>query len=86
MSKRLRFHLSVDGLARTRLAHSPLWEAIFSLRAISDPAASGLHEPWATSARTRLDGIDVETLLSLWTPCGAVPDFLTPVPLSSRPE
>ncbi len=86
MSKRLRFHLSVDGLARTRLAHSPLWEAIFSLRAIADPAASGLHEPWATSARTRLDGIDIETLLSLWTPCGSVPDFLTPLPLSSRPR
>ena len=28
----------------------------------------------------------METLLSLWTPCGAVPDFLTPLPLSSRPR
>jgi hypothetical protein len=86
MSRRLRFHLSVDGLARTRLAHSPLWEAIFSIRAIADPAASGLHRPWAEAAGSRLDGIDVETLVSLWTPCGAVPDFLTPLPLASRPR
>ncbi len=86
MSRRLRFHLSVDGLARTRLAHSPLWEAVFSLRAVADPAASGLHEPWALSARSRLDGVDLETLLALWTPCSAVPDFLTPPPLSSRPQ
>ena len=25
-------------------------------------------------------------MLALWTPCGAVPDFLTPLPLSSRPR
>ena len=86
MSRRLRFHLSVDGLARTRLAHSPLWEAVFSLRAVADPAASSLHEPWAVAARSRLDGIDVDTLLALWTPCAAVPDFLTPPPVSSRPQ
>ena len=86
MSRRLRFHLSVDGLARTRLAHSPLWEAIFSLRAVANPTGSSLHEPWAVAARSRLDGIDVDTLLALWTPCSAVPDFLTPPPLSSRPQ
>ena len=86
MSRRLRFHLSVDGLARTRLAHSPLWEAVFSLRAVADPTASSLHEPWAVAARSRLDGIDVDTLLALWTPCAAVPDFLTPPPVSSRPQ
>ena len=86
MSRRLRFHLSVDGLARTRLAHSPLWEAVFSLRAVADPTASTLHEPWAVAARSRLDGIDVDTLLALWTPCAAVPDFLTPPPVSSRPQ
>ena len=27
------------------LAHSPLWEAVFSLRAVADPTASSLHEP-----------------------------------------
>jgi DNA-binding transcriptional ArsR family regulator len=86
MSRRLRFHLSVDGLARTRLAHSPLWEAIFSLRAVGDPTASALHEPWAVAARSRLDGIDVDTLLALWTPCAAVPDFLTPPPVTGRPQ
>jgi DNA-binding transcriptional ArsR family regulator len=86
MSRRLRFHLSVDGLARTRLAHSPLWEAVFSLRAVADPAASGLHEPWAVAARSRLDGVDLDTLVALWTPCGAVPDFLTPLPASTRPR
>jgi hypothetical protein len=59
---------------------------VFSLRAVADPAASSLHEPWAVAARSRLDGIDVDTLLSLWTPCAAVPDFLTPPPLSSRPQ
>ena len=85
MGHRLRLHLSVDGLARTRLAHSPLLEAVFSLRALADPAANPLHAPWALAARSRLDGIDLETLLSLWTPCAAVPDFLTPPPLSGSP-
>ena len=50
------------------------------------PTASSLHEPWAVAARSRLDGIDVDTLLALWTPCSAVPDFLTPPPVSSRPQ
>jgi len=86
MGHRLRLHLSVDGLARTRLAHSPLLEAVFSLRTLADPAGSSLHTPWALAARSRLDGIDVETLLSLWTPCAAVPDFLTPPPRSGSPQ
>jgi hypothetical protein len=86
MSRRLRLHLSVDGLARTRLAHSPLMEAVFSLRTLADPAAIPLHAPWALAARSRLDGVDLETLLSLWTPCAAVPDFLTPPPLSGSPQ
>jgi hypothetical protein len=86
MGRRLRLHLSVDGLARTRLAHSPLMEAVFSLRTLADPASSPLHAPWALAARSRLDGIDVETLLSLWTPCAAVPDFLTPPPLTASPQ
>ena len=83
MGRRLRLHLSVDGLARTRLAHSPLWETVFSLRVLRDPGASSLHAPWALAARSRLDGIDHETLLSLWSPCAAAPDFLTPAPLST---
>ena len=83
MGRRLRLHLSVDGLARTRLAHSPLWETVFSLRVLRDPGASSLHAPWALAARSRLDGIDHETLLSLWSPCAAAPDFLTPPPLST---
>jgi DNA-binding transcriptional ArsR family regulator len=86
MGHRLRLHLSVDGLARTRLAHSPLLEAVFSLRALADPAVIPLHRAWALAARSRLDGIDVETLLSLWTPCAAVPDFLTPPPHSGSPQ
>ena len=64
-------------------ARSPLWEAVFSLRAVADPDAT-LHEPWAVAALSRLDGIDVETLLALWTPCAACPT--TPPPLSSRPQ
>ena len=42
--------------------------------------------PGPLGARSRLDGIDVETLLSLWTPCAAVPDFLTPPPLTGSPQ
>jgi DNA-binding transcriptional ArsR family regulator len=77
-------HLSVDGLAGTRLAHSPLLETVFSLRSLADPDICPLHQPWAVGARSRLDGIDVETLLALWTPCRAAPDFLTPPPPPGR--
>jgi biotin operon repressor len=84
MGRRLRLQLSVDGLARTRLAHSPLWETVFSLRVLGDPAAAPLHGPWVLSARSRLDGVDYEPLLALWSTCGAAPDFLTPLPLPGR--
>lgn len=80
MGQRLRLNLSVDGLARTRLAHSPLFEAVNSLRALAEPEANPLHRPWALAARSRVDGIDTETLLALWSDCPAVPDFLTPPP------
>lgn len=86
MSGRLRFQLSVDGLARTRLVYSPLWETVFSLRTLADPGDGGVHAPWARSARSRLDGIDAETLLALWTPTALVPDFLTPTPTPGRPS
>ncbi len=84
MARRLRLHLSVDGLAGTRLAYSPLLETVFSLRTLAAPDTSPVHRPWALAVRSRLDGIDLDTLLALSTPAHPAPDFLTPPPPPGR--
>ena len=77
----IRFVLSVEDLARTRVAISPMWEAIRSLGALQDPAAAALHLPWLRSLSGRLGEIALEPVLALIPPRGYMPDFLTPPPI-----
>ena len=76
----VRFVFSVEDLARTRFAISPLWEATRSLVALQDPSTAALHLPWLRSLSGRLGGIALEPVVALIPARGYWPDFLTPPP------
>jgi DNA-binding transcriptional ArsR family regulator len=75
-----------EDLAQTRLACSPLWETIESLRMRQDPAAFAVHEEWVRVSEERLRGFDFGELLELVPPVGYIPDFLTPPPQAPLPS
>ena len=76
----VRFVFTVEDLARTRFAISPIWELTRSLVALRDPAYAALHVPWLRSLSGRLDGLPLERAIELAPSQGYVPDFLTPPP------
>jgi DNA-binding transcriptional ArsR family regulator len=76
----VRFVFSVEDLARTRFAISPLFELVHSLVALRDPAHAALHVPWLRSLSGRLDGLALERAVVLLPPRGYSPDFVTPPP------
>jgi DNA-binding transcriptional ArsR family regulator len=71
----IRFVFSVEDLARTRFAISPLWEVMRSLVALRDPSTAALHVPWLRSLSGRLGGIALEPVVVLMPPRGYVPDW-----------
>ena len=73
---------SVEDLARTRFAVSPLFELVRSLTALSDPSSAALHLPWLRTLSGRLTGLDLKPAVALVPPRGYSPDFLTPAPAS----
>jgi hypothetical protein len=76
----VRFVFSVEDLARTRFAISPMHELVSSLVAWRDPSHAALHVPFLRSLSGRLDGLELERAVVLTPPSGYVPDFLTPPP------
>lgn len=76
----VRFVFTVEDLARTRFAISPMWELERSLVALRDPSHAALHVPWLRSLSGRLDGLALEKAVALTPPRGFNPDFLTPPP------
>jgi hypothetical protein len=78
---------SVDELARTRLAFSPLWEIVASAGVLRHPGEHALHLPWVKQAAAALDeaGVDVTPLADL-VAGRHVPRFLAPAPASPVPE
>jgi DNA-binding transcriptional ArsR family regulator len=76
----VRFAFTVEDLARTRFAISPMWELVRSLVALRDPSHAALHLPWLRSLSGRLDGLALERAVALIAPRGYTPDFLTPPP------
>ncbi len=74
----ITFVLSPDVLGQTRFAFSPLTEATLSLRLIGQPRSSHVHSPWLREARGRLDGLDMELLLSLVPPGRYIASCLVP--------
>lgn len=76
----VRFVFTVEDLARTRFAISPMWELVRSLLALRDPSTAALHVPWLRSLSGRLGGIALEPVVALLPLSGYAPDFLTPPP------
>ena len=77
----VRFVFSLEDLALTRLAISPMWELVHSLLALRDPSHAALHVPWLRSLSGRLHGLALEPAVALTPPRGFTPDFLLPVPI-----
>src|SRR3954470_9521025 len=76
----VRFVFSVEDLARTRFAISPMFELERSLLALRDPSTAALHVPWLRSLSGRLAGIELEPAVALTPTSGYRPDFVTPPP------
>src|SRR3954452_2541556 len=76
----VRFVFTVEDLARTRFAVSPLFELVSSLLALRDPSTAALHLPWLRSLSGRLEGVELERAAALTPQIGYQPDFLTPPP------
>jgi DNA-binding transcriptional ArsR family regulator len=76
----VRFVFSVEDLARTRFAVSPIYELVHSLVAFRDPSHAAVHLPWLRALSGRLDGLPLTRAVALIHPSGYVPDFLFPPP------
>ncbi len=76
------FTFSVDDLARTRFAISPMWELISGLALLRDPSLASLHLPWVEEVRAAAREVDSAVPLALIAPRSYMPDFLTPPPSS----
>ena len=76
----LEYRLTVEGLAQTRLAYSPVHETVLSLRVHRRPEIHAEHLPWLARTRTAFAELDSELLLSLISPDRFIPDYLTPRP------
>ncbi|MGV9382161.1 DUF5937 family protein [Nonomuraea sp. NPDC003707] len=85
MKARLAF--SVNDLAETRFAVSPMWEVVTSVRALAAAVVPRPHRNWADQVRPRLAaaGLDRGWLADMIPPSGHLPDFLNPAPTTSSP-
>ena len=81
----ITFELSVEDLADTRFALSPLHETVLSLRVLRDPGLYALHLPWRRPVLGQLARLDTALLMALEGRTRALPDFLTPRPPSFAP-
>lgn len=78
----IRFLLRVEDLADTRFALSPLHETVFSLWALRDPGRYPLHLAWRAAVLHRVVAERLRLLLALVGDSRALPDFLTPPPVT----
>lgn len=73
-------------LTNVRFAISPLFELHQSVRALADPDARALHDPWITATRQRIPARDLELLRALLPPGAYAPDFIHPPPSTPHSE
>lgn len=79
--------LGARDLSHTRLAFSPLWETVASIRVLQSPARHSVHLPWVHQTRPLVRALPGHDLLTaLVPPRGYLPDFLTPPPASPLPS
>lgn len=82
----IELRLTVEDLAQTRFAVSPLFEAVMSVRPLRDPARHAVHLPWVRRARSAVAGLDLSLLDALLPPTGYLPDFIAPPPTTPLPD
>jgi DNA-binding transcriptional ArsR family regulator len=85
----LELKFSAADVANTRMAISPLWEIVVSIRLLKDPSPVALHLPWVKETRTRLAQLrtDIGLLTDLVpVPTTYIPDFLSPSPNRPIPD
>jgi DNA-binding transcriptional ArsR family regulator len=85
----LEVKFSAPDVANTRMAISPLWEIVVSVRVLKDPCPVALHVPWREDALQRLNRarIDTTLLFDLIPPVSSyIPDFLAPSPERPIPD
>jgi hypothetical protein len=81
------FEFTVEDLARTRFAISPMWELVQSVRALVDPSRAAVHLPWLAELKDgRLSGLDLSAAVAFVPALGYIPDFLSPPPDSPLME
>jgi DNA-binding transcriptional ArsR family regulator len=76
----ITFVFSLDDLARTRFAISPMWELMSAIRSLRRPAVAATHLPWIRQALPIARELGLVSTLSILPPEGYLPDFLTPPP------
>src|ERR1044072_2520978 len=76
----LTYVFSVDDLARTRFAISPMFELTSRLRALRETGRPPMHLPWFHEAIPAAYEIGLEPWLTMLPPRGYIPDFITPPP------
>jgi len=82
----LTITFTVPDLARTRLAMSPLWEVVASVRLLKSRRPHQFHGRWVTETRERIAGVELGLLFDLIDPeVWYLADFLTPPPQSPLP-
>ncbi|WP_238151372.1 hypothetical protein [Kribbella sindirgiensis] len=73
----ITIRLTAGDIGRIRFALSPVWEAVTSVRALSNNTARSVHGPWLQKVRPTIEGDDLTLLRALIPPDGYIPDFLT---------
>jgi DNA-binding transcriptional ArsR family regulator len=76
----ITIRLDAGDVGRIRFALSPVWEAVTSVRALSNNTARSVHGPWLQKVRPIIDGPDLTLLKALIPSYGYIPDFITPAP------
>ncbi len=76
----ITIRLNAGDVGRIRFALSPVWEAVTSVRALSNNTAGSVHGPWLQKVRPIIEGSDLTLLRALIPPVGYIPDFITPAP------
>lgn len=78
---------TVQDLAQTRFAVSPLWEVVAAVRVLKSAAEHPLHRPWIEQVRPRLAGLDLRLLTELVpVPTRVIPAFICPPPTTPMPD
>jgi DNA-binding transcriptional ArsR family regulator len=72
--------MSLDDLARTRVAYSPMWEVVAGATLLLDPRPDGPYPKWTAEARRAIAGLDLDPVRALLLGEGYLPDFLLPLP------